>query len=283
LTEQERYLKLLIHGDYGTGKTRLCASSVLVESMRDILVIDAESGDLTITTEPLFKPYAHNFSVIKIKDFKAYARIQEFLKLHCQYRDMNSPEGDAKLKDLERILFPAHLYNPETPPKKFYTVITDSLSEIEAYSLNQILGHSDRSRIDEDAGTPEWAHYRQNLSQILRAIRAYRDLPMHVLFTCASHFSQDELKRMIWSPMLTGKLSRQCQGFMDIVGFMTVSIGDNGQKVHNMQVQPTPKINAKCRFSNFKQVGWSDPTMKSILESVGLLVATPKAAAPVKP
>jgi hypothetical protein len=285
LSEYDRFIKLLVHGDYGTGKTRLVASACMVPDMNDILFIDAEAGDLTVTTEPLFRPHQDRFKVIKVRDFKTFARVQEYLKLHCQYRDMNNEEGDAKLKGLELLLFPKDGYDPNSAPRKFRTVIIDSLSEVESYSMYAILGHTDKTRIDDETAGAEWAEYKKNHSQMLRAIRAYRDLPMNVLFTSAAAYTQDEQKRMIWSPALTGKLARQCQGFMDIVGFMTVAIGEGNMKKHNMQVQPTPKINAKCRFSNYKAIGFEDPTMKSILISVGLMVADPKPAptAPTAP
>lgn len=275
LTEYDRWIKMLVYGDPGTGKTRLAGSSCLVPEMRDIFVIDAEAGDLTIASEPVFAAFKDNFMVVKVRDFKTYARVQEYLKLHCYYRDQNTEAADDKLKELEKQIMRPDQFDPEAPPKKFYTCITDSLSEIEAYSMQQILGISDASRIDATVGAPEWGEFRQNLSQVLRAIRAYRDLPMHVIFTCAAGFIQDEQKRQMWSPALTGKLSRQCQGFMDVVGYMytTQATGADGKttKVHNLLCAPTPKINAKNRFSNFKLTGWADPTMETILASVGLM------------
>jgi hypothetical protein len=60
---------------------------------------------------------------------------------------------------------------------------------------------------------------------------------------------------------------------MDIVGYMYVvqDPADTNKKVHCMQVHPTPRINAKCRFSNFKDPGFSNPTLLSILKAVNLL------------
>src|SRR3989304_8659426 len=55
LTEYDRWLKMIAYGDYGSGKTRLLGSAVLVPDMRDVFLIDAEAGDLTIATEELFK------------------------------------------------------------------------------------------------------------------------------------------------------------------------------------------------------------------------------------
>lgn len=261
------------YGDYGSGKTRLMGSAALVPSMRDVLFIDCEAGDLTIATEDQkdYAESAHKYiDVVTVNTFKQLARVQEFLKLHCQLRDQSDDGGEEKLKELEQKLMP-ETYDAGRKARRYHTVIIDSLSEAETFSMYQLLGISDRTRLDEDVASPEWAEYKRNHGQILRTIRAFRDLPMHVLMTAAAAYIQDDQKRMNWQPALTGRLAKQCQGFMDVVGFMYVTSGEDGKKVHNMQVQPTPRINAKCRFSNFKLTGWSNPTMKTILDSVGLL------------
>lgn len=269
LGEYSRYLKFLGYGDYGTGKTRLLGSAVLVPSMRDVLFIDCEAGDLTIATEDSkdYKESAHTYmDVIRVTTYKDLARVQEYLKIHCKYRDEGN---DTALKELEMKLMPD--CDPNKPPRKYRTAIIDSLSEAEAFSMAQILGITDRTRLDEDVASPEWAEYKRNHSQILRTIRAYRDLPMHILLSAAAAYVQDDTKKMIWQPALTGRLAKQCQGFMDVVGYMYVQQAENNTKIHMCQVQPTPRINAKCRFSNFKEMGWQNPTMQSILKSVGLL------------
>jgi hypothetical protein len=269
-----RWLKGLFYGDYGTGKTRLVGSSVLVPQMRDILFIDCEAGDLTIATEDSkeYNEGAHTYlDVVRAQTFKDLARIQEYLKLHCQYRDQDDQvAGEAMLKKLEAKLMP-ETFDPDKPARRYRTAIVDSLSEAESFSMYQLLGIKDTTRLDEDVSSPEWAEYKRNHSQILRMVRAYRDLPMNILMTAAAGFIQNELKQMLWQPALTGRLAKQCQGFMDVVGYMYVTTGENNTKIHMMQVQPSPRINAKCRFSNFKLMGWQNPTMLSILTSVGLL------------
>lgn len=262
---------MLIYGGYGSGKTRLVGSACLVPQMRDVLFLDCEAGDTTIATEndPAYAKAASSFiSVVRVQAYKDLARVQEYLRVHCKLRDENNT---AELKRLEKVLFPEDEYDPDSPPKRFYTAIIDSLSEAEAVAMYQLLGITDKTRLDDEVASPEWAEYKRNHSQILRTIRAFRDLPMNILMTAAEAYIQDDTKKMIYQPALTGRLAKQCQGFMDVVGYMHVTTGENNLKVHNLQVQPTPRINAKCRFSNFKLNGWANPTMLSILKSVGLL------------
>lgn len=243
----------------------------MVPQMQDVIFIDCEAGDLTIATEddPEYNKNAHeHIVVVRARTFQELARIQEYLKIHCMYRDKND---EAMLKKLEQKIMSPEEFDPDAPARRFNTAIVDSLSEAESFSMYQLLGITDKTRLDEEVSSPEWAEYKRNHSQILRMIRSYRDLPMHILMTAASTYSQDEQKRMFYMPSLTGKLAKQCQAFMDIVGYMYISQDDSGKKMHVMQAQPSARINAKCRFSNFKAAGWNNPTMHSILSSVGLI------------
>lgn len=273
LTNADRWIKLLVYGGYGAGKTRLCGTAARVKGMRDILCINAEAGDLTIQTEVevLSDEDKSHIDTIRVANFRQFSRVQEFLKVHCTFRDMPFDEGEPKLKALEARLFPSR--DPSLPARRYNTAIIDSATEIETYCMYQLLGITDNQRIDDDTAAPEWAEYKKNNAQMLRAIRAYRDLKMNLLITAAAAYVQDENKRFIYAPALTGKLAKQVQGFMDVVGFIHVTTAAEGGKVHRMLAHPTPRVDAKCRFSNFKQPHWDNPTIESILKSVGLLGA----------
>ncbi len=267
LHESKHWLKLFVYGGYGVGKTLLAGSASLVPQMRDILMIDAEAGGLTIATDNAIAAEEARNSIdrVRVSTFKDFARVQEFLKLHCKFRDEGN---DEKLKELEKNL--RGDYDSDAEPRRYHTVIIDSLSEVEAFSMYQLLGITDRTHLDEEVQSAEWTEYKKNHSQILRAVRAYRDLPMNVIITSASNFMQDDRKRMIYSPALTGKLAKQVQGFMDMVGFYTMTQVD-GEDVRRLYVQPGAQYDAKNRFSSYKEKYFEDPTVEKILKSIGLL------------
>lgn len=264
----DRYLKLFIYGNYGTGKTRLAGSSVLVPQMHDVLMIDAEAGDLTIATDDsaMEEEARGHIDVVRVSTFKEFAKVQEFLKVHCMLRQ----KGDfTKLKELEMKIRTD--FDADAPPRQYKTVIIDSLAEVEAFSMYQLLGITDASRLEDEAATAEWAEYKKNNTQILRAVRAYRDLPMNVIMTAPSSYVQDDKKRMVYQPALTGKLAKQVQGFMDMVGFLAMATNAENENVRRLFVQPSVYYDAKNRFSSFKENFFESPTIESILREINLL------------
>lgn len=263
-TNKARYLKILFYGDYGVGKTYLAGTAADVPSMGDVLMINAESGDLTLDSEE------HNFNSIdsvRVTDFKQVSKAYEFLKAHAHLWAKEDFEGLKNLQEKVTGTKPAK----KEDLRHYRTVIVDSLSEVEQFCMNQLLGISDITRLDEETQSAEFKEYKQNHSMMLRMVRNFRDLPMHVIMTAARTFSQDELKRMMFSPQLTGKLSGQVQGFMDVVGYLTTGAAqEDGTIPRRLFVQPTGKFAAKCRFSRFKAPYFDNPTMKGVISKVGL-------------
>lgn len=258
---RERYLKLLVYGNYGVGKTTLACSSLDVPSMRDVIMINAEAGDLSVDN-------MDDLDAITVRDFRTLGRINEFLKQHCKARD----EGD---KD-ELIKMEAFLRDVDKKdikePREYRTVILDSLTELEAYCFNQLLGITDTTRLDEESQSAEWTEYKKNNTMMLRVVRAFRDLPMHVIFTCAESYTQDETKKFKYTPDMTGKLSKKIQGFMDMVGYYAQGRdGDNVRRRLYVMPSALGKYDAKHRYQAFKKEFFDDPTVGTILREVGLL------------
>ncbi len=257
---KERYLKLLIYGNFGVGKTYLAGTSAEVKSMKDVLIINAEAGDLSLEA-------FEGIDSITVTDFRTLGRINEYLKQHCTARDAKDTK---RLKELEANVRGIDIKDIDKP-KEYRTVIIDSLTELEAYCMNQLLGITDTTRLDEEAQSAEWAEYKKNHTMMQRVVRAFRDLPMHVIFTASEQFQQDENKKYRFSPDLTGKLSKKIQGFMDMVGYLAV--GKDGDKtIRRLYVSPSPtsKYDAKHRYQAFKGDFFLNPSIKSILVETGL-------------
>ncbi len=259
--QKERYLKFLVYGNYGVGKTTLAASALLVASMQDVLLISAEAGDLSVS-------HMEGLDATTIRDFKALGYINEFLKQHCKARDADDEKELIKLEAFNRGVAESTIKKA----KRYNTVILDSLTEIEAYCFNQLLNITDATRLDTETQSSEWSEYKKNHTMMLRVVRAFRDLPMHVIFTAAEQYQQDETKKMKFSPDLTGKLSKKVQGFMDMVGYyQQARKGDDIARRLYVMPSPSGRYDAKHRYQVYKGEYFDNPTIGKILKEVGLL------------
>ena len=260
---RQHYLKLLIYGAYGVGKTHLAASAADVPQMRDVILINAESGDLSIPDE---------WPVDGIP-FGSYGDIQQvrnFLRKHCKQRDSNDIEGLRKTQAWLTGVEEEDVSDEDI--RRYKTVVIDSLSEIEARCFNQVLGITDDTRLDAELDRVEWSDYGQKNTLMLRLIREFRDLPMHVIFTCGAKYTQDEQRKRGYTLDLTGQLANKAQGFVDMVGYYQSAVHEE-QMVRRLNVQPSAdgRFDAKHRYSRFKGGFFMDPTIGTILSEVGLM------------
>lgn len=274
LGQRTPYIKILVYGRHGAGKTTLFGSAVDFEPMRDVLLVDAESGDLAIEDNPRIKN-SGLISHIRVTSFKQVAYVHQFLKAHCLARDANNVD---KLQELEAKALGMPI-DKSREPKRYRTVILDSLSEIDQYSLYSLQG-LDQSQLLADPDSIDVARFeefRKNNEMVKMLCRAFRDLPMHVFFSCSSQYTQDERKAMHYTPYMTGKLSLQVQGMMDVVGYMTVNSApnENGEQDRRLFVQPGDlggaKFDAKNRRAIFKKPFFDNPTIEMIMRETGMV------------
>lgn len=290
--KKHRYLKLLVYGDFGCGKTWLVSTSADIVEMRDVLMIDAEAGDLTLAGDE----GVHNFGdidTVRVTNYKEVSAVVDFLKTHCRLRveieeAISQEQGqDAfdKLKALEARFKDVEVSEIKTP-RMYRTVIVDSLAEVESFCMYQLLGVTELTGLDEEVAAEEWSEYKKLNSMIQRMIRGLRNLPMHMLMTCPSKYMQDEKKRMLYTPAMTGQLSRKVQGFMDVVGYLVMGVPESEEAPipRTLYVQPVKgqRFAAKCRFSSFKGSFFNNTTMGKILETVGLSPPTKPKPKPSK-
>lgn len=269
---------LLIYGDFGSGKTHLAGSAVLVPEMCDILYISLEGGEKTL--KELARICRKNnvdpnkIMVIPVQSFKQYSYVYEFLKIHIDARDRNDEDTLRKLEAQVRGFGPeiladeAKLKELIPVPKKFRTVITDSLTEAQKYCMYQLLGiDPNKQKIDAEPDSAEWQDWGRSREMIQFLVRRLRDLPIHSIFICGEAIEQDARKQFHYSPMLPGKLSDDIRGLVDTVAYLATGTNEGGGIVRRAYlvggVYNGAHIAAKNRYgSNLKGLFLENPTMK---------------------
>lgn len=123
----------------------------------------------------------------------------------------------------------------KTQKHSYKTVIIDSITEINEIIKLEIEKKNGRAMAIQDWGT---------LGKDIRALlRAFRDLPMHVLFIAQEIQDKDEDKVVKITPSLNGKSATDIAYFMDIVGYLYIE--KDGTRV--MVTNPNAKLLTKDR------------------------------------
>jgi hypothetical protein len=255
-TRSRHFLKALLYGVYGAGKTTLAATSWDVEDMRDVLFVDAEAGELALEDWMLD-------DVVRISSYPQLARIFEYLRLHCRFRDEGNDEELAKLESRLR----GRAVSPQDA-RKYYTVVIDSLTEVQTYLMYQLLNVDlGQWALDITPDSPEYKEWGQSSEMIQLLVRSFRDLPMHVIFVCSEQEVTDDKSRLIKRPNLPGKLAGKVQGFLDLVGYLDTAVDNEGTIRRRLWLQPgRATFQAKHRFRNLDVKYIDDPTLKKLID-----------------
>lgn len=277
-TAHQRYLKALVYGPPGVGKTTLFGSATNIPSMKDVLLITAEGGDIVFEdNDRVLDPF--NIDVIKLDRIEQLKKTFEWLQFHVRQRDANNVQGLLQLQEAVGL--------PTDRPRKFRTVIIDSMTDVEALNMNAVLGLGSGDgmgfEVGSDFDAPQFAQFRANNNTIQAIARSFRNLPMHILMICGQRYNQDEQKKFHYNPWLTGQLSTQIQSFVDLVGYMVISGADPDRPdLRRMFIQPLnqgPRFDAKCRRASIKKPYYDNPTMEDIMRDFGFPLELPSAEA----
>lgn len=261
--KRKKYSNSLFYGVAGVGKTTLAATASLLPSMQTVMYVNAEGGD-----ESIIETY--DYDNVNIGSFRVFARLMEYLQAHCKLRDMwvNQKDSEAKAKLIKYEAF----FKGVTPeeikePTLYYTIIVDSLTEVQKYCMYQLLGvQIGKVALDVAPAPPEFAEWNRSAEMIRLLVRTLRDLPIHTIFITGCTEEQDEAKRFHYAPALPGKMANEILGFFDTVGFLTARMTEGGEILRRLWLEPGPNFKAKNRFRNFEGRYLDNPVMEDLIK-----------------
>lgn len=257
---QERYIKLLIHGAFGAGKTHFAGTARDVDGMGDVLLLDAESGDKTLSAED------RAVDRIRVTNFATVNAVTQMLREHLRYRDGTRPDDIEKLVKLEQKYRGG---KKVTTPRRYRTVIFDSLAEFHKLVMNKRLGIDyDNVELDQEVRDIQWKDWGQASTMIMQMIRVFREMDIHFIAVCPSETKViEKTGASMTAPMLPGKLSEQVQGQFDVVAYLRSAVDPETKSVgRRLYLEPGKTFRAKHRMGPTTPAWIDNADMADLME-----------------
>ena len=149
----------------------------------------------------------------------------------------------------------------------YRTVILDSLSEIQKFSMTTIMYQVKRDDPNRDVEVPGIREWGKNLWQVRAVVRGFRDLPMNVLFTALADHNRDPRTGLDKSGLgIQGRSRTEIPGFVDFVVYMYTKLHQDENK-RFVLTQQTEKELAKDRSNKLPKT-IENPVMQTIYDYV---------------
>lgn len=211
-----KFINLLVYGDPGVGKTWLMGSAIHSPLTSPVLIFDVEGGMTTLKHLP-------GIDVIPVRSMK---------ELTDNYN---------------------RLYNSIKNGSMYYkTVGIDSLTELADLDIKSIMKDAYTQSPDKiDPDVPDQRGWGKSRNHIRTIVRAFRDLPCHVIYTASAASQQEQDQPTKVFPGFAGKLRTEVPGFMDIVAYYFNEVDPVREVItRKFQVQGTRRVIAKDRTNS---------------------------------
>lgn len=232
------HINALIYGEPGVGKTYLLGTAQDSKDTSPLLILDIDGGIQTLR-------HRKDIHVIQLRSYEQLIGVYQ--QLFNSIKNGKMPYG---------------------------TIGIDTLSELQKLDIGKIAIDfaNDNAKLDGDV--PDMRAYYKSGEHMRKVVRAFRDLPCHVIFNCHTGTDKDNFNRTTYFPALPGKLRSDIPGFLDIVGWLRAEAVD-GEVKRYLQVQKTEATIAKDRTNSLLPIE-EDPTIPKLWDKLKL--SNPKGA-----
>lgn len=178
------------------------------------------------------------------------------------YVPIGREEGHTVTKDMTEVY--KFLLTGEHP---YETVVIDTISELQAKLVEQ-LQREIHAASGRDLDTMTLQDWGKITSQTRRLVRAFVDLPMHVILVAQTELITDDSSRIQYLPLLTPKARISVMAMVGTIGYMGVKHGKEGEDTKRILLtQPHDRYYAKCRFRQLP-AQLENPTIPQMLDII---------------
>jgi len=245
---------MMIYAEPGEGKTPLLGSVIDCERMMPALLIDCDSGTLSIRKN-------ENLKTIHLSEMAAQMTLKEKREI--------SPWNCIEL-----------IYSwLRTGQHNFRTVMLDGGSEIEKHCEMECISYAINTRLTDgknhDPELAELGDYRRIQSRMKRMYMRYRDIitvdgrRVNLIATAHESMKRDDTSGMMTiQPMFLGKGSPMITSVFDIVGRLAVVDTKEKKEVKCLVCKIVGKARGRDRSGGFKEGYIAEPTMLKVANSI---------------
>jgi hypothetical protein len=227
VNKQKPYLKLLVYGKPGAGKTLFAAGAADHPDLKDVLIINIEGGLMTINDKEV-----------------------DAAEIGKNEKGENT---NRTLEELETILW--NIIAKQEGFAHYKTIVIDSATELQARSLEDVVADSKKKKPDRDVSEMTQNDYGKDSIRMRTIFRKLRDAPVNLIVTALAKSVVDNPKEQNAKvieicPSLTAAVKESLMGYVDFVWYLYSD--DKG--VRRLLTQEQGLFRAKTRHPAFAQM-----------------------------
>jgi hypothetical protein len=232
LHESQPYVKMVLHGAEGVGKTTFTADApnptfVDFERSTDTLAHDDRYKEI-----PVLRPgLQEDGSVVRMKDVFAYAK---------------------------------------AVIGKYDTIIFDTVTSMQIFYMNEYMADIEKKNSNRDKYIRFQGDYGYATNELTDFFLFLQNAPINVIFNAHSDFERNEENRLVAiRPSLTPRVWGNLRAFISVVAYyekITTGMGDKAKTERRLYLNSTNVITAKNRLQ-IKETYIVDPTFKELFSN----------------